>query len=172
MRPEKESIIEEIRGKMDGSTFVILADFTGLTVAKTDLLRQRLIKADAKVQVVKNRIFGHIAKDKGLGAMRDHLTGPSAMVYGKGDVSQAAKILKDFIKENERPTIKVGALEGVVLTAADVEQLASLPSRETLLSMVVGTIAAPMSQLVGVFQQKVSSLLYVLNAAAEKKGNQ
>lgn len=172
MRPEKESIFSEIKTKVDDSVFLIIADYTGLTVGKTDLLRQRLLKADAKVQVVKNRVLGHIANDAGFGAMRDHLTGPSAMVYGKGDVSQVAKILKEFIKEHERPVIKVGALEGVVLTAADVEQLASLPSRETLLSMVVGTIAAPMSQLVGVFQQKVSSLLYVLQAAADKKGNQ
>jgi len=172
MRPEKESIFEEIKTKVNDSVFLIIADYTGLTVGKTDQLRQRLHKADAKVQVVKNRVLGHIAKDAGFGAIRDHLTGPSAMVYGKGDVSQVAKILKEFIKEHERPVIKVGALEGVVLTAADVEQLASLPSRETLLSMVVGTIAAPMSQLVGVFQQKASSLLYVLQAAADKKGNQ
>ncbi len=172
MRPEKQSIIEELRGKVDDSVFVIVADFKGLTVGKTEVLRQRLAKADARIQVVKNRILGHIAKDSGLGAMSDHLAGPSAMVYGKGDVTQAAKILKEFIKENERPVIKVGALEGAVLTAADVEQLASLPARETLLGMMVGTIAAPMSQLVGVFQQKVSSLLYVLQAAADKKGNQ
>jgi large subunit ribosomal protein L10 len=172
MRPEKESIIGEVRKNMDDSVFVIVADYQGLTVAKTDMLRQRLLKADARIQVVKNRIIGHVAEEKGLGAMRDHLSGPTAMVYGKGDVSQAAKILKEFVKEHERPVVKVGALEGVVLTAADVEQLASLPSRETLLGMVVGTIAAPMSQLVGVFQQKVSSLLYVLQAAADKKGNQ
>lgn len=171
MRPEKESIISEVREKMSDAVFVIIADYQGLTVAKTDDLRKRLLKADARIQVVKNRIVSHIAKDAGLGAMRDHLSGPSAMVYGKGDVSQAAKILKDFIKEHEKPVIKVGALEGVVLTAKDVEQLASLPSRETLLGMMVGTLAAPMSQLVGVFQQKASSLLYVLKAAADKKGN-
>jgi len=172
MRPEKESIIAEVRGKLSDSVFVIIADYQGLSVSKTDQLRQKLLKADARIQVVKNRILGHIANEAGLGAIRDHLAGPSAMVYGKGDVSQTAKILKEFIKEHEKPVIKAGTLEGVVLTAADVEQLASLPSRETLLSMVVGTIAAPMSQLVGVFQQKASSLLYVLQAAADKKGNQ
>lgn len=172
MRPEKESIISEVRSKVSDSVFVIIADYQGLSVEKTDVLRQRLLKADARIQVVKNRILGHIVADAGLGAMRDQLAGPSAMVYGKGDVSQAAKILKEFIKENEKPVIKVGALEGAILTAKDVEELASLPSRETLLSMMVGTLAAPMSQLVGVFSQKASSLLYVLKAAAEKKGDQ
>lgn len=172
MRPEKQSIAEEIKTKVSGSSFLIVADYQGLTVAKTDLLRHKLGQVDSRIQVVKNRMLGHVVADAGLGAMRDHLHGPSAMVYGTGDMSQTAKILKDFIKEHQKPVIKAGALDGVVLTAADVDAIASLPSRETLLSMVVGTIAAPMSQLVGVFQQKVSSLLYVLQAAADKKGNQ
>jgi large subunit ribosomal protein L10 len=172
MRPEKQSIFEEIKAKVADSTFVIVADYQGLTVDKTDLLRQQLGKAGARIQVVKNRVFGHVANEAGLGAMRDHLVGPSAMVYGKGDAALTAKIIKDFVKEHKKPVVKIGALEGIVLSASEVEQLASLPSRETLLSMVVGTIAAPMSSLVGVFQQKVSSLLYVLQAAADKKGNQ
>jgi large subunit ribosomal protein L10 len=172
MRPEKQSIADEIKGKVNGSTYFIVADYQGLTVAKTDQLRQRLGTVNARIQVVKNRMLGHIANEAGLGAIRDHLRGPSAMVYGSGDVSQTAKILKEFVKEHQKPVIKAGALEGVVLTAADVDALASLPSRETLLSMMVGTVAAPMSQLVGVFQQKVSSLLYVLQAAADKKGSQ
>lgn len=172
MRPEKESIVSEIREKVSESVFVIVADYQGLTVDKTDELRDRLSKADARIQVVKNRVFGHVAEASGLGAMRDQLAGPSAMVFGKGDVSQAAKILKDFVKEHQKPVVKVGALEGVVLSAAEVEELASLPSREALLSMVVGTIAAPMSQIVGVFHQKATSLLNVLQAAADKKGNE
>lgn len=171
MRPEKQSIANEIKTKVEGSTYFIVADYQGLTVEKTDVLRKRLGEADARIQVVKNRMLGHIAEEAGYGGIREYLRGPSAMVYGSGDVSQTAKILKTFIKENDKPAIKAGAFEGQVLTAADVEALASLPSREMLLSMVVGTIAAPMSQLVGVFQQKVSSLLYVLQAGADKKGS-
>jgi large subunit ribosomal protein L10 len=171
MRPEKESIIKELHDKVSGSIFVIIADYNGLTVEKTDLLRVKLSEADARVQVVKNRVMRHVANDLGLGGMNEALAGPSAMVYGSGDVARTAKILKDFIKENNLPVIKIGTMEGAILSASDVEQLASLPSREQLLAMVVGTIAAPMSQLVGVFQQKAASLLYVLNAALEKKQN-
>ena len=90
-------------------------------------------------------------------------------IFGNGDVVIAAKILKDFIKENELPVIKVGTMQGVILSRADIEQLASLPSRETLLAQFVGVLAAPMTQLVGVLQQKVASLVYVLKAAQEKK---
>jgi large subunit ribosomal protein L10 len=93
------------------------------------------------------------------------------MVYGKGDVVAAAKVLKDFIKENDKkPALKVGGLQGPYFLATDVESLAALPSRESLLGQVVGTIAAPMTQLVGVLQQKVASVVYVVKASADKKG--
>lgn len=164
MRPEKESIANEIKERVEGAVFVILADYRGLTVAQTDELRNRLHGASANVQVVKNRIL-RLADDR----LTEGLKGPSAMVYGKGDVVQAAKILRDFIRENKLPVIKIGSLEGTILSAGDLDILASLPSKEGLHAMVVGTLAAPMSQLVGVMNQKVASLLYVLNAVQEKK---
>ncbi len=169
MRPEKKSMAEELRSKVSGSSFVILADYRGLSVAKTEELRKRLRNVKAQFQVVQNRMFRLVAKELAIGDVEKGLEGPSAMVFGKGDVVQAAKTLKDFVKENERPVIKLGALQGTVLTAAQVDQLAGLPSRETLLTQVVCTIAAPMTQLVGVLQQKVASVLYVLKAVQEKK---
>lgn len=170
MRPEKSAMLGEVRKKLSDSSFFILTNFQGLTVMKTDDLRRRLRGAKADMQVVPNKIFGLAAKEVGYPDIGKGLVGPSAVVFGAGDVAAAAKVLKDFIKENEKPVIKVGALQGTVLTSADVESLAALPSREILLGQTVGTIAAPMSRLVGVLQQKVASVLYVLQAIAEKKG--
>ena len=170
MRPEKIAMSAELKTKVSGSGFMILANYKGLSVGKTTDLRKRLRGANAKVQVVKNRVVKHVLKDAGAPSMDAGLKGPSALIYGNGDVVAAAKILKTFIKENEKPVIKIGALQGSVLTAADVEALAALPSREVLLGQVVGTIAAPMSQLVGVLSQKVASVLYVVQAVADKKG--
>ena len=150
---------------------MILADYRGLNVAKTEELRRRLRGVKAQFQVVQNRVFTHVSRELSVGGF-DKLTGPSAMVFGKGDVVQAAKILKDFVRENQLPVVKVGSLQGVVLSAGDIEQLAGMPSRETLLAMLVGTIAAPLSGLVGVMQQKVASVLYVLKAVQEKKEKQ
>jgi len=169
MRAEKNSIIEEIRGKIADSVFVILADYRGMSVAKTEDLKNRLRDVNAHFQVVQNRMFQRVAKDLQYPGFEERIQGPSAMVFGNGDVVIAAKILKDFIKENELPVIKVGTMQGVILSRADIEQLASLPSRETLLAQFVGVLAAPMTQLVGVLQQKVASLVYVLKAAQEKK---
>lgn len=170
MRAEKTSMLNEVRKKLSDSSFFMLVNYKGLTVLKTDDLRRRLRGAKASMQVVPNKTFGLAAREVGYPDIMKGLTGASAMIFGAGDVAAVAKVLKDFIKENEKPVIKVGALQGTVLSPADVESLAALPSREILLGQTVGTIAAPMSRLVGVLQQKVASVLYVLQAVADKKG--
>jgi large subunit ribosomal protein L10 len=170
MRPEKAAMAAELKSKLSDASFVILADYKGLNVVKIAELRRRLRGVNAQLQVIKNRVFAHVAKELGYKGFDQPAAGPSAMVFGKGDVVATAKILKDFIKENEKPVIKTGALQGEALTAADITQLASLPSREQLLAQVVGTLAAPMTQLVGVLQQKTATIVYVLKAIEEQKG--
>jgi large subunit ribosomal protein L10 len=170
MRPEKKSIGAELTAKVKGAGYIYLADYKGLSVAKTSELRKQLKGASAKIQVVKNRVFKHVLKEAGVTGLDGGLKGSSAMIYGSGDPVATAKILKDFIKANEKPVIKIGSLQGSILSAKDVEALAAMPSREIMLGKVVGTIAAPMSQLVGVLNQKVASVLYVLKAIEEKKG--
>lgn len=169
MRSEKTSIVEELRSKVKDSAFLIVADYQGLNVGKTEELKRRLHGVKAQFQVIQNRMFKRVASELSQPGLEKGVAGPSAMVYGKGDVVQAAKVLKDFIKENNLPTIKIGSLQGALLSAAEIQQLAGLPSREVLLATLVGTIAAPLTQLVGVLQQKVASVVYVLKAIQEKK---
>ncbi len=169
MRPEKKAVADELKDKITKSVFVILADYRGLKNVKVEDLRRRLRNAKASFQIVQNRLFQRVAKDLAIPAYDKKITGPSAMVFGQGDVAAVAKVLKTFIKENELPVIKIGTMGGVILTAADIEKMAGLPSREILLSMLVGTIAAPLSGLVGVLQQKAATVVYVLKAIQEKK---
>jgi large subunit ribosomal protein L10 len=91
-----------------------------------------------------------------------------AIVTGT-DVVQAAKTLKKFNSANGMPQVKAGYMGNVYLTSAEIDVLAELPPREVLLAQVVGTVAAPLSRLVGVLQQKVSSIVYVLKAIENKK---
>lgn len=169
MRPEKESIANELKERLSDSEYFILADYKGLTVEKTRELRDKLHETSARMLVVRNRIMNHVSTEHGLEGLAPGLSGPTAMVYGSGDLVGTAKVLKDFVTENERPVVKLGALDGRILTAKEIDELASLPSREQLLAMVVGTIAAPLSQMVGVLNQKVASLVHVLNAVKVKK---
>lgn len=169
MRPEKESIANELKERLADSEYLFLTDYKGLSVDKTQELRKRLHETSARIMVVRNRIMSHVSAEHGLEGLKPGLSGPTAMVYGSGDVVGTAKVLKEFVKENEMPVVKLGALDGQILTAGEINDLANLPSREELLAKVVGTLAAPLSQMVGVLNQKVASLVHVLNAVKVKK---
>jgi large subunit ribosomal protein L10 len=168
-RPEKKSVVQEIKAHLEDSLFIILTDYRGMDVVKTDDLRNRLQPHEARYHVVKNNLLRQAARQVSQEGIEPGIDGPTALICGRGDVVEVAKTLKAFVKENDLPVIKIGSMQGVVLSPEDIEQLAGLPPRPVLLSMLVGTVAAPMSQLVGVMQQKVLSLLYVLKAVEEKK---
>jgi large subunit ribosomal protein L10 len=169
MRPEKKAIVAEIRGKMEGCEFVILADHRGLNAEQMKDLRVQVRDAGGLVMVVPNAMFGHAARELGWAGLEHLLIGPTAMVTGRGDISSLAKRLRAFVKANALPVVKGGRLGSRLLTAEDVEAIASLPAREVMLGRVVCTIAAPLSRLAGVMSRKVGSLMVVLNAVAEKK---
>ena len=170
MRPEKEAIVREIKEQLSGATFAILTDFTTMDTAKTATLRQKLRETGARFQVVPNRLFRVVAKELNYVGIEAGLKGPTALVYGAGDMAATAKALREFIKGNNKiPVVKLGHMDGVVLSATEVEVLATLPPKKVMQSILVCTIAAPMANLVGVMSQKLASLVYVLKAAADKK---
>lgn len=171
-RPEKKAVLAEIRDRLASSNFVILTDCRGMKVSGVTELRKKLRASGSKLQVVSNSFLNLASKEVGWGDVSQLLDGPTAMITGTGDVCEVAKQLREFARVTKKPTVKGGRFSGQTLTAADVEQIATLPPREVLLAQVVGTIAAPMARLVGVLQQKTASVVYVLKAVEEKKAKQ
>lgn len=169
MRSEKESMLNEMRDRVKNSGYVILADFGSMNVETTQELRKRLRGVDAEFHVVKNRIFQHLTPEIGVEELRTGLNGRTGVVTGTGEVTEVAKTLRSFIKEKNTPLMKMGALEGAFLTEADIENLATLPSKDEMRAKLLGTLVAPMSQTVGVLNQKLCSLLYVLKAVEAQK---
>lgn len=165
IRPEKEAMDMEIRDHVSNSVYMIIADYTGMDMPTTTSFKETLNERGARFSVVKNRMLARSINP----SAKSLLKGQSAMIYGDGDVVEVAKIIKKFRKENEVPSIRGGIFEGKSINAEEVEELAKLPSKEILYSMLVGTLQAPMSQVVGVMNNKVSSLVYVLDAARSKK---
>ena len=165
IRPEKIAIDMELKEHVSHATYMIIADFNGMDMPATTSLKDSLNDSGARFSVVKNRMLARSIDSNAI----DLLKGQSAMIYGDGDVVEVAKIINKFRKENEVPLIKGGIFEGKSINAEEVEELAKLPSKEVLYSMLVGTLQAPMSQVVGVMNNKVSSLVYVLEAARNKK---
>ena len=169
MRPEKQAIVAEIKQQVSEATYIIFVDFSRINTEQTIALRRKLSEQKGRFQVVPNRLFKVVAGELGMEGLDAALKGPTALVFGAEDAAATAKIVQDFIKEQKVLTVKMGWMDGEALTAAQVEHLATLPSKKTLQGMFVATLAAPMSNLVGVFSQKLASLVYVLKAAADKK---
>jgi len=168
-RPEKKAIIDEVRGRLDDAGYVLLADCRGLNVEGMGALRGKLREQGSSLLIVKNRLLGRASAEAGWEDIDPFLEGPTAVITGSGDVTSVARLLRDEAKADGLPAMKGGRFGDRTLDAGDVAAIADIPPREILLGQLVGTIAAPMTQAVGVMQQKVASLLYVLKAVVEKK---
>lgn len=169
MRPEKESMLAELKKTADDSVFLIFTDYSNINESKNRELRGVLREVDANVRIVKNRMFSHVAKDMGLGdEMDEHLKGPTGMVFGSGDVGPVAKKLKEFIKSNNIATVKMGAMEGAFLSEKEILAIADLPSREELMAQLLGTIIAPAQQLANLFNNSLGEFASLLSSYEDK----
>ncbi len=155
MRAEKKLITTEYVARLNASPFFIITDYTGLTVGQFTELRKRLIKAGAEVHVVKNSIFRVAAKEAGIGELNDSLAGQVAVVTGKKDFFAAAKAVKTFQSEFDKPKIKFGYLGNQRLEQAEVIAYADLPTLDQLRGKLLGLFQAPAAQLARVLQARV-----------------
>jgi large subunit ribosomal protein L10 len=168
MRAEKKFISAEYIQRLNVSPFFIVVDYTGLTVLQFTELRKRLQGAGAEVHVVKNSIFRIAAKEAGVAELNGSLVGQVAVVTGQKDVSAAAKIVKTFQAEFEKPKLKFGYLNSQRLEAKDVVALADLPSIEVLRAKLLGVLNAPAQKLAAIINTPGSQLARVIKAKADK----
>src|SRR5829696_4006018 len=152
MRAEKKIISSEYVARLNSSPFFIVVDYTGLKVGPVTELRKRLNKAGAEIHVVKNSIFKIAAKEAGVEL--NSLAGQLAVVTGQKDVSAAAKVIKTFSSEFEKPKIKFGFLNNQRLEAAAVNELAELPPLEVLRAKFLGLLNTPATKLARVLKAK------------------
>ena len=169
MRAEKQHITKEYLERLNASPFFIVVDYQGLKVGPITELRKRLIKAGAEMHVVKNSIFRLAAKEAGVADLGSTLAGQLAVVTGKRDVSTAAKVVKSFHTEFDRPKIRFGFLNSKRMETAEIMALADLPSLEVLRSKLLGLLNTPARRLVQVLQAPAAQLTRVIKAKAEKK---
>ena len=127
MRPEKNLIIEEIKTRVDRAPYVLLTDYTGMHVEQFNDLRNRLSGANAEFRVVKNNLLRRALQGSNLPDLESYLHGQSAVVLGDTDVSAAAKVLKKFTAEFQKPKLKVGILDKAVVNVEQILALADLP---------------------------------------------
>jgi large subunit ribosomal protein L10 len=160
--PNKVDAVKEITSDLKSCDVYYFVDYRGLTYAESAELRARLVKVDASLKVVKNTLAKIAAAEAGVQGLDELLQGPTAIVYCKGDPAKVAKTIQDFIREKKKAAIRGGKLERSVLAAADVDKLATLPSREQLIAQLVGTLAAPLSGLVTVLNGPIRGLVVIV----------
>jgi len=168
-KQDKIDAVAEITADLKAADVYYFVDYRGLTFAEATDLRARLRKVDADLKVVKNTLGKIAAANAGVDGLDELLSGPTAIAYVHGDPAKVAKTIQDFIREKKKAAIRGGKLQRSVLTAAQVEALASLPSREQLIAQLVGAIASPLSGLVTVLAGPIRGLVVVLAQVQDQK---
>jgi len=158
MRAEKNYLIAEVESHLKKSDYVILANFSKVTVADVAELRKRLDAEKAEFHVVKNSSFRVAAKAFGLTDMESSLKGPTAIVVGGKNPYGIAKIVKKYFTDTQKLEVKTGVIDKKSFTAKEMSQLAELPSFEAL-----------RSQLLGLFMQNAAAFVRVLDAKVKKE---
>ena len=167
MRPEKASIVADLSEKLTRSPFVLVTDYQRMNVNHFADLRTRLAASGAEVHVVKNSFLKRAMTDSGLPDVADQLTGQTAVVTGEKDAAPIAKILKVFAAEFKIAALKIGVIDRAILSTKEVEALAELPSREVLLSQLLGLLMSPATMLVRVLNEPASAFARLLKAKAD-----
>jgi len=168
-RTEKEQHVKDLRREMKEVQSVFLFGYRGLTVNQVTDLRTRIRKTSSTYRVLKNRLAARAMEATVLEPLREHLRGPLALTFNPIEPLALAKVLTDFARENPALEFKAGLLEGRPITGADLNSLASLPSREVLIARFLGLLTAPIASFQRVLLAPVRDFASVLDQIAKKK---
>jgi large subunit ribosomal protein L10 len=168
-RPEKVAVVEEAAAKFAAADAAFITEYRGMTVGQIAVVRRQLRDAGGEFKVYKNTLARFGAQQAGLDGLDSLLVGPTAIAFASGDSAAVAKTLRDAAKANPLLIIKGGVMDGNVLSAADVNALAELPSRDVLLSMLAGAFQAPLVKTAGLLQALPRNMAYGLKALIDQK---
>ena len=166
-RTEKQDMVAAMHKVFEGTNLVVVAQYSGLTVAQMNDLRGRMRDAGAGLKVTKNRLTRLALEGTKFKPLADLFTGPTVVAYSTDPVG-AAKAAVAFAKDNEKLIILGGALDNLTLDETGVRSLASLPSLDELRARLVGMISTPATRIAGVLKAPAGQLARVLSAHAQK----
>ncbi|RBP99363.1 50S ribosomal protein L10 [Bifidobacterium xylocopae] len=167
-RPEKEQVVAEFTDKFRAADAIILTEYRGLTVPQFSELRDKLGR-DTSYAVSKNTLARIAAKEAGIEGLDDLIAGPCAITFVKGDYVEAAKTLRDFAADNKQLVVKGGYIDGAVVDAEEMKKIASLESREVLLSKMAGALKGTMSKAAYAFVALPTKAVRTIDALREKQ---
>ena len=166
-KPDKVAAVAEIADKFRNSSAAVVTQYSGLSVSQLNELR-RALGNTAKYRVAKNTLVKRAAAEAGVEGIDELFVGPTAIAFVEGEPVEAAKVLRDFAKDNNALVIKGGYMDGAPLSVSEIERIADLESREVLLAKAAGAMKAKLSQAAALFQAPASQVAR-LGAALEEK---
>jgi large subunit ribosomal protein L10 len=167
-RTQKAEAVKDLNGLFAEAGAVVVAHYSGMTVAEMGVLRSRMRAGGASFKVAKNRLAKRALEGTQAGGIADLFTGPTGIAYSKDPIA-AAKILVTYAKENDKLKILGGVAVGSVLNAEGVKALAELPSLDQLRGKIIGLLQAPATKIAGVLQAPAGQLARVVGAYANKE---
>ena len=168
-RSQKAAAIAQIKAKAETASIAVVTEFKGMTVEELTRLRVKVRESGGECLVVKNTLARIAFTDGAHDSIKDMFKENCAIVLGFADPVAVAKAVTEFAKTSKLYEVRHGSLEGKVLSAAQVDDLAKLPSKEQLLGQLLGTMNAVPTSFVSLFANMVRPLLYALKAIEEKK---
>jgi large subunit ribosomal protein L10 len=170
---EKESIVQDLAGQFRGAKSVLFADYRGLDVEAMTELRKRCREASVNFRIAKNTLTRLALAEAGLPqGETELLKGPTGLALSLEDELAAAKVLTDFAKAFEKLQIKGGLMEGQIVGSDDVKALATLPTKDELIAMLLADMESSLSQVIGVGDSLVRDILSCAEQVAEKAGGE
>lgn len=165
----KKEIVNELAEKIAKAKTIVLADYRGVTVEEDTKLRSELRKENVDYHVVKNTYTLLAAKKNNLDDLEEYLHGPTSIAISFDDPIAPAKVLVNYSKTNKKFELKVGVLDGKIISVERLTELANLPSKEVLIATLLSRASAPIGGLVNVLNANLRGLAVALNAIATQK---
>jgi large subunit ribosomal protein L10 len=166
---DKKAIVADVNETAANALSLVVADARGVTVGNMDALRKSARENNVRLQVIRNTLAKRAVKGTEFECVSDSLVGPSLFGFSMEDPGAAARLFKDFAKENEAFDVKVLAVGGKSLDASQIDALAKLPTRDQALSMLMSVMLAPITKLTRTFNEVPSKVTRVVAAVRDQK---
>ncbi|MFZ5800988.1 MAG: 50S ribosomal protein L10 [Candidatus Omnitrophota bacterium] len=165
----REGLTRQLTKGLEKRDNIFVLKFSGLSSPAMNELRKELRRQGARILVVRNSVARRTLKDLAMEGMEPMIEGPVGFIYSDSDAAEVSKTLVKFVKAHEVSQLKGGLLQGGTLSVEDIKRLSNLPSRQVLLSMLLGALQSPMSALSYVLGYNLRALLFALKQLGDKK---
>lgn len=166
---QKKAVVAEVAGVAANAHSAIAAEYIGLTVEDMTALRVKAREENVYLRIVKNTLAKRAFEGTEFECMSEAMVGPLVLAFSQEDPGAAARVISDFVKENDKLVVKLVSIGGQLLDAGDIKRLASMPTKDQAISMLMSVMNAPVEKLARTLNEVPSKLVRVIAAVRDQK---